>query len=211
MPEAVTPFAPGLSYTLLTPSLPIFSASKVQWNQRGHASASCIEPPAASPGARADYIMVLPKFENEPKAYLKDFPDGFDSLSTYGPAATAGFVYAVAVPKELSVVRTAQVSDSVWVSGKCNLKTPMPVAPTSKDSALGWRVKKEAVELSLVAAANLTSTGSLSAALGLSQVQHRHRMFVRRSCRLAPFTRHAKVSRHLDGFILSRGVLLARR
>jgi len=58
MPDAITAFAPGLSYTLLTPSLPIFSASATKWNERGHGSASDIEPPAATSGVRADYMMV---------------------------------------------------------------------------------------------------------------------------------------------------------
>jgi hypothetical protein len=70
------------------------------------------------------------------------------------------------------VVRTTQISDSIWVSGKCNIKSPMPIAPNSSKGSLGWRVSKEAVSLSVVAAANLDHSGALSASVGLSQVLH---------------------------------------
>ena len=86
MPEVVTPLVQGLAYTLFTPSMPIFSASSENWNSRGHTSVANVEPPPASKDTRADYIIVQPKFENEPKKYLSALPGGLDSLANYGPA-----------------------------------------------------------------------------------------------------------------------------
>ena len=83
------------------------------------------------------------------------------------------------------MVRTTQITDSIWVSGKCNIKSPMPIAPNSSKGSLGWRVSKEAVSLSIVAAANLDASGALSASVGLSQVMHPFLIFCL-SLNLAP-------------------------
>jgi len=170
MPEVVTPLAQGFAYTYFTPTLPLFSASAEDWNRRGAAAVADIEPPAAPPGAaKADYIVIHPKFDKAPRTFLDPLPRGFDSLSSHGLPTTLGFLYTLAVPTELLLMRHTQLDDATWVSAKLSLKPPQPVAPARSNGPVTWRADDRAVTAGVGAARNLTPDGGLSVAARVDQ------------------------------------------
>jgi len=167
-PEVVTPSVAGLAYTLTTPTLPIFSASKTDWNKRGHAHTEHLQAPGPDPSVLVDYTWMQPKYDKEPSNFLRSLPLGFDSLPHFGLPAQLGFLYSVVVPKELFVARTHQLNDKTWLSAQCNIKPPIATPSGNRNDSLRWKGDKDSLNVKLTVGHNISE--NLSMSLGYRQL-----------------------------------------
>ncbi|EKX31173.1 hypothetical protein GUITHDRAFT_156658 [Guillardia theta CCMP2712] len=77
-----------------------------------------------------------------------------------------GLLYCMAVPKDLLIARTYQISPSVWMSGTVKVKSPSVLPGERGEEELRWHVEKESFVARAMVAKNLLANGDLSFCAG---------------------------------------------